>query len=133
MSFHQTTESWCEDFGSGQIFGGRAEIRLADDFRQTVTVSATHPLKVFITPNERFGEWWVEKTYDGFSLVAPDAPQGARFDFRVVAKQRGYEDDRLILAPAGYGDHYLYPDIADVPPEYRERWRQSHPVQARDH
>ncbi len=128
MSFHQTTESWCEDFGGSQVYGGRAEIRLADDFLQTVTVSAAHPLKVFITPNQRIGEWWVEKNSAGFVLVAPDAPEGARFDYRIVAKQRGYEYDRLIPAPAGYGDHNLYPDIADVPLEYRERWRQSTPV-----
>jgi hypothetical protein len=129
MCLHQSTENWCEDFGSGQILGGRAEIRLADDFRQTVTVSMVHPLKVFITPNERIGEWWVEKDTDGFTLVAPDAPQGALFDFRVVAKRQGYEEKRLVDAPAGYGDHHLYPDIADVPLEYRERWHQSAPVQ----
>jgi hypothetical protein len=129
MSFHQTTESWCEDFGSGQIFGGRAKVPLAEDFRQTVTVSADHPLKVFITPNERFGEWWVEKGTSGFTLVAPDAPDGSQFDYRVAAKRKGYEDQRLILAPAGYGDHFLYPDISDVPPEYRWRWHSSIPNQ----
>jgi len=127
MNFHQTTESWCEDFGSGLISGGRAEIRLADDYLQTVTVSAAHPLKVFITPNERIGEWWVEKNISGFTLVAPEAPDGARFDYRVAAKQRGYEHDRLILVPAGYADHNLYPNITDVPPEYRERWRHNIP------
>ena len=127
MCFHQTTESWCEDFGSGRISSGRAEVRLADDYLQTVTVSGAHPLKVFITPNERIGEWWVEKNASGFTLLAPDAPEGARFDYRVAAKQRGYEHDRLIPAPAGYADHNLYPDIADVPVEYRWRWRHNIP------
>jgi hypothetical protein len=125
VCFHQATESWCEDFGSGQVIGGRAKIQLADDFQQTVTVSVTYPLKVFITPNQRIGEWWVEKGASGFALVAPDAPDGALFDYRVVAKRLGHEDDRLMAAPAGYGDHFLYPDIADVPLEHRARWRSS--------
>jgi hypothetical protein len=122
VCFHQATESWLEDFGSGQIWGGRAQVQLAGDFRQTVTVSDTHPLKVFITPNADIGRWWVEKGSAGFVLMAPEAPEGARFDYRVVAKRRGYEDLRLEAAPAAYADHFLYPRVDDVPLEYREAW-----------
>jgi hypothetical protein len=124
----ESPENWFEDFGSGQIHGGRAEIRLAHDFRQTVTVSGTHPMKVFITPNERVGEWWVEKGTTGFTLMAPEAPDGAKFDYRVVAKRQGYEDLRLQPAPAAYADHFLYPNVEEVPPEYRDDWLKLLPI-----
>jgi hypothetical protein len=83
-------------------------------------------MKVFITPNAPIGgEWWVEKSFTGFTLIAPEAPDGARFDYRVVAKRRGFEDLRLESAPGAYGDHYLYPDVSEVPSQYREEWLKS--------
>ncbi|MCK4597671.1 hypothetical protein KAU04_06505, partial [bacterium] len=123
----ESPENWFEDFGSGQIHGDRAEIRLAHDFRQTVTVTEMHPMKVFITPNARLGEWWVKKGTTGFTLMAPEAPDGAKFDYRVVAKRRGYEDLRLQPAPAAYADHFLYPNVEEVPPEYQADWLKSLP------
>jgi hypothetical protein len=121
----ESPENWFEDFGSGQIYGARAEIHLADDFRQTVTVNEIHPMKVFITPNAPIGEWWVEKGTFDFTLMAPDAPDGARFDYRVVAKRQGYEELRLEAAPSAYVDHFLYPQVDEVPLEYREAWQRS--------
>jgi hypothetical protein len=125
----ESPENWFEDFGSGQIQSGRAEVQLAGDFRQTITVNGTHPMKVFITPNERIGEWWVEKGTAGFALVAPDAPEGAQFDYRVVAKRRGYEDLRLEQASAAWADHFLYPDVNDVPAQYRDEWIRNAPAE----
>jgi hypothetical protein len=121
----ESPENWFEDFGSGEIHGGQAEVQLAGDFRLTVTINESYPLKVFITPNADIGRWWVEKGNTGFVLMAPEAPQGAQFDYRVVAKRKGYEDIRLERAPAAYADHYLYPDLDEVPPLYREEWIRS--------
>jgi hypothetical protein len=123
----ESPENWFEDFGSGEIHGGQAEIQLAGDFRLTVTINDSHPMKVFITPNADIGRWWVEKDNTGFILMAPEAPQGAQFDYRVVAKRKGYEDLRLERAPAAYTDHFLYPNLDEVPALYREEWIRSAP------
>ncbi|KPL18026.1 MAG: hypothetical protein AMJ92_09960 [candidate division Zixibacteria bacterium SM23_81] len=128
----ESPENWFEDFGTGAIYDGRAQVQLASDFRQTVTIDEKDPMKVFITPNNRIGgEWWVEKSTTGFTLVAPEAPAGAQFDYRVVAKRRGFEDLRLESTPDAYADRYLYPDMNDVPLEHRDSWLKSAPEEQR--
>jgi hypothetical protein len=119
---HLATENWFEDFGTGTIRGGQAVVPLADDYLQTVSIGTDNPMKVFITPKARIGEWWVESGSDQFTLFAPDAPEGASFDYRVVAKRPGYENARLETAPAGYTDRSLYPDINDVPVSHQAEW-----------
>ena len=90
-------------------------------------------MKVFITPvNGRLGDWWIEKGSATFTLHAPDAADGTSFDFRIVAKRKGYEDIRLEPAPSAYTDHFLYPDIEDVPEEYRFEWVRITPYEERD-
>jgi hypothetical protein len=121
----ESPENWFEDFGSGEIRRGRADVQLAPDYLLTVTIDGRNPMKVFITPNADIGRWWVEKGTAGFVLMAPEAPEGARFDYRVVAKRWGYEDVRLQKVTAAYADHFLYPDVSDVPLQYRQVWLKS--------
>ena len=44
------------------------------------------------------------------------------FDYRIVAKRKGFEDYRLKEVYGAYSDHYLYPDINDVPMDMRSDW-----------
>ena len=127
---HLTTENWFEDFGSGTIRGGQAVVPLADDYLQTVSISVDNPMKVFITPNARIGEWWVEDGFDRFTVFAPDAPDGATFDYRIVAKRPGYESARLEAAPDAYADRFLYPDISDVPVAHQTEWLKADAVRS---
>jgi len=124
--------NWFEDFGSGILAGGKAIVNIPNDYLQTVTINNNYPMKVFITPNANIGYWWVEKGETYFILHAPDARDGSAFDFRVVAKRRGYEDLRLKASPAAYTDHHLYSDIAEVPEEYRLHWVRMIPYEDRD-
>jgi hypothetical protein len=126
----ESPENWFEDFGSGEIRGGRAAVQLARDFFLTVTIDSKNPMKVFITPNADIGRWWVEKGSAGFVLMAPEAPEGANFDYRVVAKRRGYEDLRLEKVTAAYSDHFLYPHVNDVPLQYQDAWLKTAAVEA---
>lgn len=114
--------NWFEDFGEGEMKNGKAVINIPADFLETVTINSQHPMKVFITPNADLKNWWVVKRENSFILHAPNAADGSGFDYRVVAKRKGYEDIRLREAPAAYTDHYLYPDIKDVPAEHRAEW-----------
>ena len=118
----ESPEMWFEDFGSAKIYNGKARIAVAKDFLLTVTINDQYPMKVFITPNAKMGEWWVEKGKKYFVFYAPDAADGSSFDYRIVAKRSGYEERRLDPVPKAYTDHYLYPDINDVPQQYRLEW-----------
>ena len=114
--------NWFEDFGTAIIYDGKATVKVASDFLETVTINDKYHMMVFITPNAKIGEWWVNDNTNEFTLYAPDAPNGAKFSYRIVAKRKGYEDVRLLSVPESYTDHFLYPDIKDVPEEYRVKW-----------
>ena len=118
----ESPENWFEDFGHSKIYNGQAVVGIEQDYMATVTINSQHPMKVFITPNGNMGNWWVEKKDDSFIVHAPDAQDGTEFDFRVVAKRKGYEDIRLKDAPGAYTDKFLYPTVNDVPAKYREEW-----------
>jgi hypothetical protein len=91
----QSPENWLEDFGSGELSAGRAEVALDPTFAGTV--SGTEDYHIFLTPNGDCKGLYVEaKTAAGF--VARELGGGSSnvtFDFRVVAKRRGYETVRL--------------------------------------
>jgi hypothetical protein len=94
----ESPECWFEDFGQGKIENGRVTITLDPLFLETVTVGERHPLLVFVTPTSPMGAYHVEKTATSFTVVLDDGRRDATFDWRVVAKRRGYEDERLASA-----------------------------------
>ncbi|MBN2543570.1 hypothetical protein JXI42_11960 [bacterium] len=116
---------WFEDFGIGTVTSGQARINLKNDFLETITVNEENPFMVYITPMAPLGEWWVENHQDGFVLYAPEAADDARFNYRVVAKRKLYEELRMKHVPGLYADPFLYPNIEDVPSEYRKEWHRN--------
>ncbi|MGC9316126.1 MAG: hypothetical protein ACP5G4_10960, partial [bacterium] len=125
----ESPENWFEDFGSGAISGGKARIAVSSDYLSSVTIDGDNPMKVFITPNARLGEWWVEKGQDSFTLHAPEASNGAEFDYRIVAKRKDFEELRMPIITSAWTDHFLYPNIEDVPEEHHEVWIGSAPIE----
>jgi hypothetical protein len=105
--------NWVEDFGEGRLVGGRCHIELDPLFIETVTIDEEYPMKVYVTPNGPLGEWWVEKGIADFVLVAHDAPDGTMFDYRIVAKRKGFEDIRLDNCKAANTDAYLFPELRE--------------------
>ena len=91
----QSPENWLEDFGSGELSAGRAEIALDPTFAGTV--SGTGDYHVFLTPNGDCKGLYVEgKAAAGFVVrELGGGSSNVAFDFRVVAKRRGYETLRL--------------------------------------
>lgn len=91
----QSPENWLEDFGSGELSAGRAEIALDPTFAGTV--SGTGDYHIFLTPNGDCKGLYVEaKTAAGFVVrELGGGSSNVTFDFRVVAKRRGYETVRL--------------------------------------
>ena len=113
----ESPEVWFEDFGGGEVRGGVCRVDLRDDFAEIVTVDEEHPMRVFITPCGKLGNWWIEKDQQGFTLFAPDASDGTQFDWRIAAKRKFFEDKRLELRISSYDDPYLYPENMGAYPQ----------------
>ena len=90
----QSPENWFEDFGSGELAGGTATIALDPDFLETVNASDYH---VFLTANgDCKGLYVASKSPNGFVVrELGGGRSGIAFDYRIVAKRKGYENVRM--------------------------------------
>jgi len=91
----QSAENWMEDFGSGLLQSGVAVVKIDATFAETV--SATADYHVFITPNgDSKGLYVIKKTATSFEVrESGGGTSSLSFDYRIVAKRRGYEGQRL--------------------------------------
>jgi hypothetical protein len=90
----ESPESWFEDFGTGELAGGRAEVRLDPDFAATVDTTDYH---VFLTEYDDNNALYVtERSATGFAVRAKASDTAsATFSYRVVAKRVDIEAPRL--------------------------------------
>lgn len=92
----ESPEVWVEDYGSGQLLNGEARVDLDPLFLETVTIDEIHPLKVFIQLTAEANPVYATKGNGYFTVREMNGGRSnATFDYRVVAKRRGYEDTRL--------------------------------------
>ncbi len=91
----QSTEHWFEDFGSGQLENGAATVRFDVTFSQTVNTGVEY--HVFLTPRgECEGLYVTAEKADGFEIrELHHGTSNIQFDYRIVAKRKGYENMRL--------------------------------------
>lgn len=91
----ESPENWFEDFGTGQLQGGKAEVSLELGFRQTVDTAAGY--HVFLTANgDCRGLYIAHKTPTGFEVrELGHGNASVAFDYRIVARRRGFENVRL--------------------------------------
>jgi len=91
----QSPENWMEDFGAGELKSGVAIVKIDTAFAQTVTADASY--HVFITPNgDSEGLYVINKTATSFEVrESKGGTSSLSFDYRIVAKRRGYEAERL--------------------------------------
>jgi hypothetical protein len=126
LSCMESPEVWFEDFGEGKLLNGKAHVELDPLFLETVTINADHPMKVFVqlTSGEPMNVV-VQKGLTGFEVVADDLTSMASFDWRIVAKRKGYENERLRETDVGYDDPTLYPELqAEIDREHEEEKQQ---------
>jgi len=119
----ESPENWFEDFGSGTLVNGHAHVDLDALFLETVTVDNRHGIKVFLQQTSGSPvDLVVQKGSASFDVVGPTGSD-ASFDYRVVAKRKGFEDVRLDVVRAGYNDPVLYPNPNDpqIPAEIRAK------------
>jgi hypothetical protein len=92
----ESPEVWFEDFGEGQLHGGEAEIHLDPMFLETVSITQRHPMKAFVTLNDDCRGVYVQRGTSSFKVIElQNGKSDAHFSWRVVAKRRGFEDQRL--------------------------------------
>lgn len=86
---------WFEDYGSGRLVSGAAAIVLDSVFAQTVNTGVEY--LVFITPQgDCEGLYVAAKSAGGFEVrELHHGTSNVAFDYRIVARRRGYESKRL--------------------------------------
>ena len=91
-------EGWLEDFGTGQLTNGHAEVKLASDFAEIVDSDLFH---VFLTPQGESNSLYVKaKNTIGFEVQEQQGGTSSiTFSYRVVAKHRNNPGDRLARIP----------------------------------
>ena len=86
MDRMESPESWFEDFGSGQLECGRAEIPIDRDFAALVDLTNYH---VFLTEYDDHHSLYVtRRTPTAFSVQAKNESVAGSFSWRVVAKRK---------------------------------------------
>jgi hypothetical protein len=123
----ESPENWFEDFGRGELRGGVAVMALDPTFAQTVNTSMAY--HVFVTPrgncrglyvtNAGLRSFEVRELDGGTSNIA--------FDYRIVARRRGYETVRLEeIAPVAAAQEIETPRPGSTERE-RAEFRRRHP------
>jgi hypothetical protein len=108
----ESPEVWFEDVGEGQLVNGSAHVELDPIFLETVTIDDSHPMKVFIQLEDDCRGTYVEKGNTSFDVLElQGGTSNAAFSYRVMAKRKGYEDERLRETDVGYNDPTLYPEL----------------------
>lgn len=109
----ESSEVWFEDVGRGQLANGRAHIELDPLFLETVTIDEDHPMEVFIQLTDaNCNGTAVRSGKTGFDVIElAGGKSDATFSCRVMAKRRGYEDQRFRQTDVGHDDPNLYPEL----------------------
>src|SRR5215831_12921508 len=95
----ESPENWFEDFGSAELNNGVAWVPLDASFAQTVNAAVNY--HVFLTANgDSNGLYVARKTAAGFEIREHGGgTSNVAFDYRIVARRRGYEAIRMLQVP----------------------------------
>lgn len=91
----ESPESWFEDFGKAKLHDGQAIVQLDPIFAETV--STDNDYHIFMTPRgDCKGLYVAHQTNNSFEVRELQSGKAAiEFDYRIVAKRKGYEQTRL--------------------------------------
>jgi hypothetical protein len=93
----ESTEVWFTDYGFGTLTDGAAFIPIDPIFRQTVNLD--EPFHVFVQAYGDAELYVTNRTADGFEVHLGEGDPNVEFSYRLVARRRGFEGDRLEPAP----------------------------------
>lgn len=89
----ESSGEWFEDFGNGRLSHGRATIRIDPVFGETVTINRGY--HVFLTANGPCDVFVERKRASAFTVRTVRGSMSCSFDYRIVAKRKGFENVRL--------------------------------------
>jgi len=91
----QSAENWMEDYGTGVMERGVSVVKIDPAFAETISQSADY--HVFITPRaDSKGLYVINATLESFEVrESGGGTSSLSFDYKIVAKRRGYEAQRL--------------------------------------
>jgi hypothetical protein len=82
----EAPESWAEDFGTGTLANGKADVRLDPDFAAVVETGEYH---IFLTPYGSLGALRVgTRRGDGFTVEEIGGANNGTFSYRIAARPR---------------------------------------------
>jgi len=112
----QSAENWLEDAGSGQLANGSVRIELDPAFAQTVNAGVEY--HVFLTPNgDSKGLFVSQKTATSFEVHEQGGGTSSiAFDYRIMAKRKGYENVRLEDLTGRFKQHAPTPNTRHTLP-----------------
>jgi hypothetical protein len=92
----QSAENWVEDYGSGELNHGSATVMVEPAFSDTVNTGVE--FHVFLTPGgDCKGLYVTNKTAGSFEVLElGGGTSSIPFDYKIVAKRNGMEDQRLV-------------------------------------
>jgi len=95
LSAIESPKNWFEDFGSAELVGGVATVRLDSRFMQTVNTKMEY--HVFLTPNgDCKGLYVHQKTANSFEVrELGNGNSSVKFDYRITALRKNYESVRF--------------------------------------
>lgn len=94
----ESTEVWFEDIGTMYLEKGVALVKFEPIFAETVDLGTAYHVFVTSLCEDAVVLYVTEKTAEGFTVKGvslDNEPSNCAFDYRVVAKRRGYADERL--------------------------------------
>lgn len=97
----ESPENWFEDFGRAEIIQGRAVVKLDPIFAETVSTQTDY--HIFLTPRgDCKGLYIANQTARSFEVKElQSGKSNLAFDYRIVAKRKGYEETRLAEVKQG--------------------------------
>jgi hypothetical protein len=93
----ESSEVWFTDYGFGRLNAGSAVIEIDPIFAQTVDLG--EPYHVFLQPYAQAELYVAERTAESFEVRMGSGDPEAEFSYRIVAKRKGFETQRLEQAP----------------------------------
>jgi hypothetical protein len=112
----QSAENWMEDYGTGTMERGVALVKI--DLAFAETASQTPDYHVFLTPNaDSKGLYVINKTLTSFEVrESGGGTSSLTFDYKIVARRRGYETQRLTDVTERFNQAKAFAGRANKPP-----------------
>jgi hypothetical protein len=89
----ESSEVWFTDYGFGQLRDGTAVVKIDPVFAQTVNLD--EPYHVFLQVYGNAEIYVAGRTQAAFEVGLCDGDPEAEFSYRLVAKRKGFEEERL--------------------------------------